>query len=914
MRNILAELRGLFRREAESREMDEELRDYLDRAAEARVRTGIEPREARRSVRLEMGSVESLKDEISGLDWQAGVESVWRDIRFGVRLLLKRPGFTVVAALALAIGIGANTAIFSVIDALMWKRLPASRPEELYTLKRNEPGNTNEYMNYRWFERYRALTDVFADAAAITNQDRSNVTVNGASNESQVRVGLVTGNYFDVLGIKAGIGRAFTADDDRVLGGHPVAVLSYRYWQRIFGGDRAAVGRTFELNGTTYTVLGVTPGDFTGEWVGRPTDFWIPLAMLSEVLTELPLERVRGGRLNYEVLVRLRPRVSRAPAEAAAQVLYQTIWKERLGSQPELGQMRQAEQSRLELIPAMNGYSPQREMLKRPLAILTVSVGLLLLISCASVANLLIVRATGRQREIAIRLALGAGRARLLRQLLTESVMLSTLGGGLGLLFAMWANSMLLGLVSAGPAQMGGGVTPDPVYLEVRPDGRMLAFTFSLSILTSVLFGLAPALRGIRSIGERSAAGLARTSLPGRALVVAQVALSLILLIGAGLFAGTLRRLQTQQLGLDRRHVLLVWTSLRQGARIFDRATPLFEQVPARLAELPGVESASASVYGLLNGSQSSGVDVAVPGRAPRADQDARALSDLVAPRYFETLGMRLVAGRDFNLRDNAKAPPVVIINEAMSRRFFGGTSPVGQRIDFGSVASNRSIAGGALGGARFEIVGVVSNAIHVGPRDRDGLMFYRPYAQDVPHLVSACLALRTAGPAATMADRVRQELRRLDSSLPVLRIDTVEQQLEDTLGQERLIAILTGFLGLAALSLACLGLYGVVSYSVARRTSEIGVRMAFGAMPDDILRMVMADTLSMVAAGIAIGMPVALAGARSIESQLYGVSATDAATVCGACGLMAAVAAIAGWLPARRAARVDPLTALRCE
>jgi predicted permease len=509
-------------------------------------------------------------------------------------------------------------------------------------------------------------------------------------------------------------------------------------------------------------------------------------------------------------------------------------------------------------------------------------------------------------------LALGAGRARLLRQLLTESVMLSTLGGGLGLLFATWANSMLLSLVSAGPAQMGGGVTPDPLYLELRPDGRMLAFTFSLSILTSLLFGLAPALRGIRNIGERSTAGLARTSLSGRALVVAQVALSLILLIGAGLFAGTLRRLQSQQLGLDRRHVLLVWTSLRQGARIFDRATPVFEQIPTRLAELPGVESASASVYGLLNGGQSSGVDVAVPGRA--ADEGARALSDLVAPRYFETLGMRLLAGRDFNLRDNAKAPPVVIINEAMSRRFFGGTSPVGQRIDFGSVASNRSIAGGALGSTRFEIVGVVGNAIHVRPRDRDGLMFYRPYAQDVPHLVSACLALRTAGPAGPMADRVRQELRRLDASLPVLRIDTVEQQLEDTLGQERLIAILTGFFGLAALSLACIGLYGVVSYSVARRTSEIGVRMAFGALPAHILRMVMTDTLSMVAAGVAIGVPVALAGARSIESQLYGVSATDAATVCGACGLMAAVAAIAGWLPARRAARVDPLTALRCE
>jgi len=910
MHNILAGLRSLFRRGEESREMDEELRDYLNRSVEDKLRRGRSAREAR----VELASFEPVKESMRDAGWESTVESLWRDLRFGARILIRRPAFTVVAALSLAVGIAANTSIFSVFDALMLRRLPVSHPEALYTLQRHEGQMTSDAMSYRWYERFRALNNVFADAAAITNEDRSNVEVNGVRDERQVQVGLVTGNYFAVIGAEAAIGRTFTASDDVTAGGHPVVVLSDQYWRKVFGGDPSVPGRRLRLNQTTYTVLGVMPRAFSGEWVGRPTDFWIPISMLAQVLTELPPDPVRGGRMNYVPLVRLRPDVSGRQAMAAVAVVYQDIWKERLGANPSPEMIRQARQSRLDLVPAEYGFSPQRAALSKPIAILIVSAGLLLLITCANVANLLIARTAGREREIAVRLALGGGQARILRQLLVESLLLAALGGALGMLFAVWASGALLGLVATGPAQMGGGITPDPLRLEVHMDSRMLGFTFALSLVTGMTFGIIPAFRASKGFNQRGADGLARRGFLGKSLMVTQVALSLILLIGAALFSRTLHNLQTQDLGLDRRHTLLAWTSLRQGARIFDRASALFDQVPDRLALLPGVQSSSASVYGLLNGSESAGVDAAVAGQPLTASDDAKVLSDLVTPRYFESLELHMLAGRDFDARDDAHAPRVVIVNEALARRFFGRSNPVGQRIDFGSVASNRSIAGGPLTGRTFEIVGVVADSIHVRPRDRSRMMIYRPYRQDPAHLVSMCVVVRTVGEAGPMIDKVRQEVRRIDSGLPVLLVDTVDQQLSDLLVQERLIATLSGFFGGAAVLLACVGLYGLVSYSVAQRTNEIGVRIAVGAVRAHILRLVLGETLRLVGAGIAIGVPLALVATRAIAAQLFGVGTSDPVSMLCAAALLSAVAITAAWIPARRAASVDPVTALRSE
>jgi predicted permease len=904
VRIFFLRLAGLFDKERRERDLAEEMESNFELHVADNVRAGMNPMEARRQAMLKLGGIDKTKEEYRDQRSVPMIETLVHDLRYGFRMLRRSPGFTAVAVLSLALGIGANTAIFSFVDALLLRPLPVQNPRQLVTLK-----VPDVYVVYPWFERLQALTQIFSDAAAFCDVDRTNVTIDGATDGRQVRVGLVTGNYFSLLGVSAAFGRAFTPEDDRGVGGHPVAVLSHDYWRHRFGTDTSAVGRVFTMNGTAYTILGVTPRGFRGEWVGRPTDIWIPVAMASQVMSELRPNPLRGYPMGYIPLARLRPGVTPEQARAVAGIVISQLQRESVGPNPAPAALRRLARSELALESAASGYSPQRRSFSQPLMILTMMAGLVLLIACTNIANLLLARSAARRREIGVRLAIGASAARITKQLLTESVLLAMLGGMLGLALAQWATNILATFVSHAP--MSGGAGTDPVILDLQLDGRVLAFTVALCLLTGILFGLAPAFRASglslsQAIGTRGgdSGSLGRRFGLSKILVISQVAFSLVLLIGAGMFVRTLRNLKTQDLGVDREHVLLVWIGLLQsGHPVGPPMAPLFETVQDRISSLPGVVSASPSVYGLLNGSPAMGADIHVPGYVSRPGEDLRAIGDLVMPRYFETLGMRLLLGRDFTSRDNEKAPRVAIINESMAQHFFGRENPVGKHFGIGSGSPTE-----------YEIVGVVSDAKLRTPYDHNQMVRYRPYRQDLGHLLNMCLGVRAAGSPGSIAASVRRELQKIDPSLPLLRVETVDEQLDDALVQERLVAVLAGFFGALAVLLACLGLYGVMSYLVTRRTNEIGIRMALGATRFDVIGAVLKECMLMVFTGIAIGVPTALASTRLISTKLFGISTTDPLTLTAATALLIAVAVLAGFVPALRASRVDPMVALRCE
>jgi predicted permease len=804
--------------------------------------------------------------------------------------------FTAVAILSLALGIGANTAMFSITDALMLKTLPVRNPERLVTLSEG----SFYFFQYPTFQKFRNLKQVFSDVTAVCLLRRSNVIVNGPGgglDAGTVGVALVSGTYFSTMGATAMIGRTFTADDDRTPGGHPVAIISYRYWERRFGRQPDVVGRSLTLNGTTYTILGVTTPGFSGDWIGEPTSLWIPIAMQSQVMLERPGLLSNPNPPWIRILARIQPGVTLAEAQSAAQVLNHQILRDLAGPNPTPYALREIAKLHLDVNPAARGFEPRRTAFGRPLVVLLTVVGLVLLIACANIANLLLARSTARRREIAVRLALGAGPARILRQLLTESLLLAMLGGALGMLVAVWATSALLKIVASG--RLG-------IDLDVHPDGRILAFTTALCILTGLLFGLAPAISASRvallSALKGSGAGSPRRFGLGKALVISQVALSIVLLIGAGLFVRTLRNLKSQDMGFDRDHVLLIWTAPDHIGRQGPALANFYETVQSRIGSLPGVVSASPSAFGLM-GDQIGGSPVTVPGYKPAPNEDRFVPWSLVAPRFFATVGMHLELGRDFTERDTEKAPRVAIVNESFARYFFGAENPVGKRFGMRRDTGNE-----------IEIVGLVRDAKYNTAREKNFKMIYIPFRQDLGHLYSMCLTVRTTHESPGLTARIRDELRSLDRSLPILGIESIEQQLDQSLVQERLIATLSGFFGALALLLASMGLYGVMSYIAARRTNEIGIRLALGATRSGVLWMALRETVLLVIVGIAIGVPAALAAGRLISTLLFGVSTSDPLTVGGAIALMIAVAISAGFVPARRASKVDPMVALRYE
>jgi len=831
-----------------------------------------------------------------------------QDLRYGARMLLKHPGLTLIAVLSLALGIGANSAIFSLLDAVLLKTLPVKNPEQFVLLSRSHPQGSklSSNISYPVFAQLREQNHVCAGMFTVLDFVRLNASVNGQA--EMVEGQLVSGSFHSVLGVKAVLGRTFSADDDQVPGANPVAVISDGYWQRRFARDPAVIGKSIILNGAPFTIVGVTPPEFFGVTVGVSPDISLPLAMLAQAIPgeTAPAESYRHDALPH-ILARLNPGVTPQQASAALTLLLQQSLRAEAGSQWSPEREQDFQQQRIELTPGSQGlsglrrqfYEPLR-LLSAPLGVLMAVVGLVLLIACANVANLLLARATARRKEIAVRLALGAGRLRLIRQLLTESALLALLGGALGLLFAYWGNDLLLTLISSGRR---------PLLLQLAPDARMLGFTAAVSLLASLLFGLAPALRATRV--DLTPALKDSPRMPGRgssrfklsqALVVAQVALSLVLLIGAGLFVRSLLKLQSLDVGFEQEKVLFLSVDPKLIGYQRPQIADLYRRVLERIAAIPGVRSASLSRNSLLSGGRIEGA-ISLPGSTSMSDESRWVRRDAVGPRFFETVGMPLLMGRDFNAQDNERAPQVAVINETCSRAYFGHESPLGKRFGWEPEQSSE-----------IEIVGVVKDAKYHSLREETPRMIYLPYLQDSGAWRETNLQVRTANDPLSMAAAIRRELQAIDPNLPVFGVKTLKAQVNESLAQERLVATLSGFFGMLALLMACVGLYGVLSFTVSQRTAEIGIRMALGAQRGNVLWLVMRETLLLILIGIAVGLSAALATTRLTASLLFGLAPTDLVTVSLATLLMIMVGALSGYLPARRATKVDPMIALRCE
>ncbi len=843
----------------------------------------------------------------------AALADLRQDIVYGARMLAKSPGFTTVAILSLALGIGANTAIFSLIDSVLLKMLPVKDPQQLVAL--TDPASSGvsigtsdgerNLLSTREFEALAAGTQSFSGIFAVESQrSRRNVRINGhAPEEATSR--LVSGPYFTVLGATAAIGRTFTADDEHGRGTAPYAVLSYAYWQRRFGVSPTVLGSRIQMGNADLTVIGVTQPHFFGESVGDAPDMWIPLDMQPQVMPgrmwlEDDPKQIAEKVAWLQVIGRLKPGISRQQAQANVDIVFQQVVKE------EFAKIFAAEPSLLKqylkLHDAGNGLSTLRAQFADPLYVLMAVVALVLLIACANVANLLLARATSRQKEMSVRLALGAGRARIVRQFLTESLMLSIAGGVVGSLLAIYGVRVLVRMVQSNP----GAVT-----LDVRPDLRVLFFTLAICLLTGLIFGLAPAWRSSRinvsgSLKEacRGLTGSSSRIGLGKILVIGQIALSVMLLIGAGWFLRTLRNLENVNLGYPRENLVMVRLDFLSAGYAQQRLPIVYQEVQDRLARLPGVRGVTYSGNGLFSGSESND-DVSVEGYKTPKEGYADARFDRVGPNYFSVVGIPMLLGRDISERDVASAEPVCVVNEAFAKFFFGSANPIGKHVTDEFPDTRKT----------FVIVGVARDARDHTLRDKIARRFYLAAQQPLGAFSPALnYEIRTSADPSAVVQAVRRAITAYDPLIPIGDIRPLIALVDNNMRQERLIAQFSTAFGALALLLACIGLYGVLSYAVTQRTNEIGIRMALGAERSRVIGMILRETSILILIGLAVGVPASLASARLIESKLYGLKPADPLTLAAALGIMIAVAAASGYLPARRASNVDPLIALRYE
>lgn len=839
------------------------------------------------------------------------MDSFLKDIRYGLRGLRKRPGFSFLAIMTLALGIGANTAIFTLVNAVMLKSLPVANPDQLavFTDQAGEGTSvedsprTGPWVRYSYssYEYLRNSNQSFVDLVAFRSGDSPlSIRKAGADSNSPAQRGrahLVTGNYFSMLGVSAMKGRVLTNTDDSTSA-PPVAVLSNNYWQRQLNSDPDIVGKSLVLNGTSFTVVGITPREFYGIRVRRPPDMWVPLSFHSQI--ELRESYLKNDQVYFLTLMgRLKDGVTLEQAQAATTMSLQRFLTEKAGSQLTEDRQKGIQNTSVALFPGAGGISGLRTRYSKPLQMLMAIVGMVLLIACANVGSLLLSRSASRRAEISLRMAVGASRPRIIRQLFTESMLLALIGGVFGIFLSYWGVKLLVSLVT------------QDAPLDTRPDVFILVFTLVVSVVSGVLFGLVPAIRSSNldlasAMKEkaRTGTGRLRWSLSS-GLVVAQVALSMVLLTGAGLFARSLLNLQQQEVGFNKTNVLVVGTDPRLAGYKPKELPTLYEKLIGRLGSIPNVSSVTLSTFSPMSGTNRSS-SIEVPGYTPGQGSDTEVQDMLVAPKYAETLGVALLRGRELNERDTPASAKVAVVNEKFVEHFFNGQNPIGRRFNFDDESDNNE---------QIEIVGVIGNVRSQDPREEVEPAVFRPILQiQDESAFSVSIQMRTTDDASSVAPAARQVISEVDSRLPVFGVITLSDQMGERLQQDRLIAQLVSFFGALALLLACIGLYGVMAQGVARRTNEIGIRIALGARGKSILWMVLREVLMLVIVGLAIGIPVAVVASRFVSSQLFGLTGGDPLTLAAAALLLTFVALLAGFVPARRAARVNPLTALRYE
>ncbi len=892
--------RNLRHRGAVDRDLDEEVRAVFDLLVAEKVAAGLTPEAARRAARLELGHEAAITQQVREERAGAGLELFVSDLRYAARTLTANPGFTLVVVLSIAIGIGANTAMFSVANALLLRTMAVKDPGSLYLARVDTRQQGDPLFSYPYFAELRDALPAPAGIAAMSRVMRVQTQAGGGA-PLAATIQMVSGEFFEVLGIPAVAGRVLGRDDNVTVGAHPVMVISDAFRRRRFPDGRDAVGQELTVNGWRFTVAGVAQPGFTGVWLESPVDAWLPVAMQAEVRyignfsaanANLQMPWMPQDAIRWLELVVRAGRADGAELAALNGVHRGTLLREAdQTSDPE--ERRRILDERLSLAPFGTGASTLRQRFRTPLFALMATVAVLLLITCVNTANLLLARAAARQREMAVRLSLGATRGRVIRQLLTESLLLSALAAAAGLLVAPFASDILV--------RMAMGVESGPLPFSVPLDPRVLTFTLAITLVTGVLFGLVPALRAtdlslsatLKAHG-RGTHGGARLNL-AKTLVIAQVALSLLLVAGAGLFLRSLGNLSSTPLGFDTASIVSATVNVR-GAGYAPEALPaLYQRMLDRATALPGVEAAAFSMCGLMTACRSTVQDLVVTGYVAGPGERGMAHEQRVTRGYLRTLGVPLVAGRDFTEQDQDGR--VAIINEAMARRYFKDRDPVGQR--FGRDAADT------------EIIGVAADARFNSAREAaEPTAFFLVDPTTYPSVIQ----VRTSGDAAAMTTTLRRALQELEPGLAIDRVSTARGLVANSFRLETLVARLTTALGAIALGVACLGLYGLRAYAVRRRTGEIGLRFALGAPRGRVLWMVLSESLALAAAGVVAGLPAVLLITRFAGGFLFEVSPDDPVTIAGAAVILLMVALAASYLPAWRASRIDPLTALRQE
>jgi predicted permease len=865
-------------------ELDDEISSYLRMAA---ADMGEE------AARREFGNIALVKEVTREMWGFASLGALIQDLRYALRVLGKNPGYTLIAVLSLALGIGANTAIFSLIDSIMLKSLPVHNPAELISL--GDPsavgwvhgGDTANVsiFSYPFYQRFRGQNGVFTGVYATGLSARLNLE----DSEDHPLARFVTDNFFSVLGVAPLLGRTFAP------GEQPVVVISYAYWERHFQRAPDAIGRKQRINGASFTIVGVTPRDFFGDIVGYQSDMWFPIE--AQPLANHGRNYLKDPKTQWLLLMgRLKPGISLAQATEVCNAVGIRILQEE-GSSASPDARKSLSEKRISVRPAAAGFSRIRHSFSKPLLMLMALVGLILLICCTNVANLQLARATSRAREIGLRLAIGASRPRLLRQLMTESLALAVLGGAAGLFVATLVGHLLLRLVAR----------DNRLPIDFHLEWTTLLFTGALSIAASLFFGLAPALHatgtGVASNLKANKSGSHRGAQRlEKCLVVFQIVLSWVLLFGSGLFIRTLQNLEKSDVGYRRDRLIVAELNPAASGYQKERLIQLATRLLDKLGNAPGIARVTISENGLFSGTDSMS-GVMVQGFAPRSDDDKVSHSDRVGPGYFETIGTPILAGRGIEARDMGNAPRVAVLNESMARFYFPNTNPIGARISTDD------------GQTWIPVVGVVRDAKQSGMREAAARRFYSQFAfsKDDP-IGGIKLEIRVPGSTARAQELIRQEIKRVDPNLQIESISSAQALIDDELLQERLIAKLSTAFSLLALLLTSIGLYGVMSYITQRRTVEVGIRMALGATQSGVVGIVLKETLLVTAAGLAIGVGVAAFLGRLVSGSLFGVAAFDPLTAVLASVCILAAGFLASWLPARRASRIDPMVALRAD